>query len=304
MTATASGHISRPAPHGNGRRCIFVSDLHGSSRRYKTLFDLVGNERPSAVLLGGDLFPGFSGSIPADGGGAGDFIGDVLFAGFGALRETLGERYPRVFLILGNDDPRSEEPRMEEGAAMRLWEYLPCRSAALDEFRVFGYPYVPPTPFGLKDWERYDVSRYVDPGCTHPWEGWRSVPADEREARYATIAEDLEKLTEGHDVARGIFLIHTPPHQTSLDRAGLDGQMVDHVPLDVHVGSIAVKRFIERRRPYLTLHGHIHEAARITGRWRERIGETPAFTAAHEGPELAVVRFDLEDPESATRELV
>ena len=98
-----------------------------------------------------------------------------------------------------------------------------------------------------------------------------------------------------------MFLFHTPPHETKLDRAALDGKMVDHVPLDLHVGSIAVRRFIEARQPLLTLHGHIHESARLTGSWRDRIGRTHLFSAAHDGPELALVRFDLEHPEGATR---
>ena len=103
---------------------------------------------------------------------------------------------------------------------------------------------------------------------------------------------------------RAVFLFHTPPHETALDRAALDGMMVDYVPLDVHVGSIAVRRFIEARQPLLTLHGHIHESARLTGSWRDKIGETHLFSAAHDGPELALVRFDLENPEDATRTLI
>ena len=77
--------------------------------------------------------------------------------------------------------------------------------------------------------------------------------------------------------------------------------MVDHVPLDVHVGSIAVRRFIEARQPRLTLHGHVHESARLTGSWRDRIGRTLMLGAAHDGPELALVRFDLERPGAALR---
>jgi hypothetical protein len=80
--------------------------------------------------------------------------------------------------------------------------------------------------------------------------------------------------------------------------------MVDHVPLDVHVGSIAVRRFIEARQPWLTLHGHVHESARLTGAWRDRILGTPMLSAAHDGPELALVRFDLERPETASRSLI
>ena len=101
-----------------------------------------------------------------------------------------------------------------------------------------------------------------------------------------------------------MFLFHAPPHDTVLDRAALDGKMIDHVPLDVHVGSIAIRRFVEQRQPLLTLHGHVHESARLMGAWRQQLGRTWIFGAAHDGPELALVRFDLEAPESAIRELL
>ena len=52
------------------------------------------------------------------------------------------------------------------------------------------------------------------------------------------------------------------------------------------------------------LHGHVHESARLTGAWRDRIGRTLCLSAAHNGPELALVRLDLDDPEGATRELL
>jgi Icc-related predicted phosphoesterase len=88
-----------------------------------------------------------------------------------------------------------------------------------------------------------------------------------------------------------------------LDYADLDGEMVDHAPVDVHIGSIAIQRFIEHYQPFLTLHGHVHETVRLTGQWREKKGTTYCFTAAHDGPELAVVRFDTNDLDSATRKL-
>jgi hypothetical protein len=48
----------------------------------------------------------------------------------------------------------------------------------------------------------------------------------------------------------------------------------------------------------------VHESARITGTWRDQIGRTQLFSAAHDGPELALVEFDLDSPEGATRELL
>jgi len=284
--------------------CLFASDLHGRADRYEKLFGAVEEAAPEAVFLGGDLLPhpmaGLSSSAPD----CEDFVEDLLAAGFERVRNRMGKRYPRVFLILGNDDARLEEAAFLEVAARGLWLYAHDRSFDLGRWRVFGYSYVPPTPFLLKDWERYDVSRYVPPGGVSPEEGRRSVPVPANEVRYATIQKDLEQLAGGRPMERAVFLFHTPPHETSLDRAALDGKMVDHVPLDLHVGSIAVRRFIEARRPLLTLHGHIHESARLTGSWKDRIGRTHMFSAAHDGPELALVRFDLEDPGGAVRDLL
>jgi Icc-related predicted phosphoesterase len=227
-----------------------------------------------------------------------------LVGDFRKLRGDLGARYPSVFLILGNDDPRSLEDAFRGPSVSDLWAYAHNRRLQWGSYSVYGYACVPPTPFLLKDWERYDVSRYVDPGCIDPEHGVYSTPVSDRRKRYRTIQRDLEQLAAEDDLGESIFLFHTPPYDTALDRAAVDGLMVDRAPLDAHVGSIAVRRFIDRRQPMITLHGHIHESARLTGKWREVIGRTHAFSAAHDGPELALVRFSPADPAGAVRELL
>jgi Icc-related predicted phosphoesterase len=284
--------------------CFFVSDLHGYGERYEKLFDLVARERPAALFVGGDILPTGLASYSGAGVRNEDFIHQYLVPGFERLRQELKEAYPEIFLILGNDDTRKEEESVKAVSDQGLWHYIHHQKRKFRDYTVYGYAFVPPTPFLLKDWERYDLSRYVDPGCVSPEEGYRSVPVSNRKIRYATIAKDLDALAGNDTLDRAILLFHTPPYQTNLDRAGLDGKMVDHVPLDVHVGSIAVKKFIEERKPLLTLHGHIHESAARTGSWRDRLGRTHCFSAAHGGPELAVVRFDPEDLDSATREVI
>jgi Icc-related predicted phosphoesterase len=273
--------------------CFFAADIHGREDRWAKLFRRVEEDPPRAVFLGGDLLPF---------GDAGDTL-DFLTRTCDGLRRRLGSRYPQLFVILGNDDRRIEEPGFVEASERGLWTYAHERWTDLGPYLVYGYSYVPPTPFGLKDWERYDVSRFVDPGCVSPEEGFRTVAVPETEVRHATIARDLDLLV-GKDLDRAILLFHTPPYRTKLDRAALDGRSVDHVPLDVHVGSIALRRFIEAHEPRITLHGHIHESARLTGSWRDRIGRCHLFGAAHDGPELALVRFDADDPAGAVRELL
>ncbi len=277
---------------------LFASDLHGRVDRYEKLLAAVLAEPPAALFLGGDLLP-----TPFAHGGAG-FLDAFLLPRFRATRQRLGRRYPRVFLIPGNDDPRSEKPGFCAGEREGAWELLHGRKAEWLGRPVYGYACVPPTPFRLKDWERYDVSRFVDPGCISPEEGLRTVPVPEREARLGTIAADLLRLAGDDDVGEAVFLFHAPPYRTNLDRAALDGMTVEHVPLDVHVGSVAIRRFIEERKPLLTLHGHIHESARLTGSFRDQVGRTVCLSAAHDGPELALVRFDPTAPAAATRELI
>ena len=283
--------------------CFFASDLHGKTDRYAKLLDAIRSERPRGVFLGGDLLPNL-GLGPEEGEAVLDWTRDVLARRFRKLFQEMGPARPEVFLVLGNDDPRSGEDAIREAASEGLWHYAHWERRAFERYEVIGYSFVPPTPFLLKDWERYDVSRYVDPGCVSPEEGYHTAPVSEREARFSTIAEDLEVLAGARGLETTICLFHAPPHDTPLDRAGLDGRTVDHAPMDVHVGSIAIRRFLEARAPRISLHGHIHESARITGAWRCRVGNTYAFGAAHDGPELALVRFDPDRPEEATRELV
>lgn len=277
-------------------RCIFASDLHGHWERYRSLFKIVEQERPDAVLLGGDLLPNAFVSEK----NAFRFLKDMLKG----IRDASGSTDTRFFLILGNDDPRIFEEPLLKASKDGILEYVHFRAARLGDLWVVGYSYVPPSPFGLKDWEKYDVSRYVGPGCVDPSEGHMTAPAPENEAAQANISEDLSLLGKFSDPKRTIYLFHSPPADTDLDRVGLDGVMVDHVPLDVHVGSEAIKRFIQKRQPLVTLHGHIHESTAITGNWKANIGPTYCYNGAHDGRELSIIRFDPEKPGEATRELV
>jgi Icc-related predicted phosphoesterase len=280
--------------------CFFATDLHGQTDRYEKLFRTVEAQSPEALFLGGDLMPhaAHSAGMPVD------FLGRFIAPRLENLRFAMMDRYPAVFVILGNDDLRTEEAGAKDIERRGLWTYAHQRRRDIGPYRVYGYAFVPPTPFLLKDWERYDVSRYTPPGAVSPEEGRRSVEVDPGIVRYGTIAGDLRELVGDDDLTDAVLLFHSPPHDTALDRAALDGKTIDHVPLDLHVGSIAVRRFIEDRQPLVTLHGHVHESTRLTGRWRDSIGRTHMFNAAHDGPELALVKFDLDDPAGASRELL
>lgn len=285
-------------------KCLFVSDLHGRTEQYNKLFQQITLELPQIVFVGGDILPSGAMHFVNSNPSVSNFVNDFLIPKFLELKQTLVEKYPRIFLILGNDDPRCDERAIIEGDSIGLWTYANMKSFGYENFTITGYQYVPPTPFQLKDWEKYDVSRYIDPGCVSPEEGRRTTPVEESVIRYGTIKKDLEKLTQDLNFEKVVFLFHSPPYKTNLDRAALDGKMIDYVPLDVNVGSIAIKKLIETKQPYLTLHGHVHESTRITNVWKDKAGTTQMFGAAHDGSELCVIIFDLEKLEDATRKLI
>ncbi|MFW6101295.1 MAG: metallophosphoesterase family protein [Bacteroidota bacterium] len=279
--------------------CCFVSDIHGYNVRYDKLYYHILHQPPDILFIGGDMLPHgyYMNKSEPD-----DFLHNRMADLFSDLKQKLGDRYPKIFLILGNDDPRiNEEKIISLGSQYQIWEYIHNRHVRYGQYDIYGYSFVPPTPFGLKDWEKYDVSRFVDPGCSHPFQGMRTVKPD-FDPEHDNIKNDLNLLTDRNDLSSAIFLFHSPPYDTSLDRAALDGKMVDFVPMDVHVGSIAIQRFIDQRQPLLTLHGHVHEASSITGEWMEKMGRTFAFNASYDKKEhLAMVAFDLEDLQNARR---
>lgn len=278
---------------------IFVSDLHGSIPRYQQLFRIIKNETPDAVFFGGDLLPLHLDKHRS----MKEFIEKIIFSELKTIRRDYDERI-RFFVIMGNDDPRIYESLFLQAEKKGLLDYSNQKTISYKKMYVSGYAFIPPTPFQLKDWERYDVSEFIDVGAVSLEQGKRTFKVPLDEIKYSTIAEDLALLSKQSPARKTIYLFHSPPYNSLLDHADLFGKKVDHAPMDVHVGSIAIQRFIQEHQPLITLHGHVHESTYITGSWRIKTDKTYSFTAAHNGPELAVVRFDTMHLDEATRELI
>lgn len=281
--------------------CFFVSDLHGNRQRFDALYQEILTNKPDILFMGGDIYPNIFKSM---GDYKDGFFLSYFLEFFRNLKKEMGSYYPKVFIILGNDDPKTEEIFFTEIERKEgLWEYIHNKRTDYGKYKIFGYSNIPPTPFTYKDWELYDVSRYVDPGCIHPNEGKRFFDPG-FDIEFTTIKSQLESLTKDEDLKNAIFLFHSPPYKTSLDRAALDNMYFDHVPLDVHVGSIAILDMIIEKQPKICLHGHIHESSRLTGLWMEKINNTYAFTAAYDENKLSLIIFDPEKPSEAIRKII
>ncbi len=116
-------------------------------------------------------------------------------------------------------------------------------------------------------------SSYANPT---PWNSPREL---DEEALYKHLQGLANQLG---DPQRAIFNLHVPPYDSRLDRApelkpDLTPVYKGGAPVEIPVGSHAVRQVIEEYQPLLALHGHIHES-----RGETRIGRTLALNSGSE----------------------
>lgn len=245
-------------------KLVYAADPHGEAAAYEALADLARDERADVVLLGGDLFAYSREAAPQLAFAAGPF--------HDFLRRLRALAIP-VLAIAGNVDRPAAIARLREferAGLLRLLGPRPHRFAPRGEgaLAIVGYPLVPPTPFRLKDHERRDLAadRYGGPRpilISSPAPDGAPVAApDDRLDRLPSMEEDLAAMPPTREPT--LLVAHSPPWGCALDLT----------ETGAHAGSRALRRWIEVRQPLLALHGHLHEAPDLTGRWAERCGAT------------------------------
>lgn len=260
---------------------LYTSDLHGQSHLYEQLMALAAARRPAVVTIGGDLAPHATGV-------EGVRQQRVFFRGFFIeFARRLHEAVPGLELVvlMGNDDWRANMDVLDEQEGA-LWRVIHARAVRVDEQWVGGLSWVPITPFALKDWELWDDEHS---GTAGRLDGWRSEGEAlspfrfDPERRGPTLERALDALAQASSPAETLYVLHSPPHETRCDMIGNGA----------HVGSRAIRRFVERHRPPLVLSGHIHESPRVSSSFRDTIGPTVVVNPGQFGTNrLCGVWFD------------
>ena len=248
-------------------KLLYTADLHGNGGFYRKLLRIAAKKKVNAIVIGGDLLPktgDFTSLIEEQR----HFITDTLRPLLLAFRDS--NPAADVFLMMGNDDFQVNLHLLEDMEEEGLLKLLHMRVHHLTEgLFIAGYSCVRPTPFSCKDWERYDdEQRILQPGPYKPVistaNGLIDINEQEWYASHPTMEEDLEQLAQMSDPKRTVYVLHDPPYDTNLDLL-FNGQ---------HIGSAAVRRFIEQHQPPAVLSGHIHESPKVSGKVMDRIGDT------------------------------
>ena len=285
-------------------KVLFTSDLHGNERQYKKLIDHAIRISADFIIIGGDIAPKrltVENFIEAQR----DFIKNRLSELISRLKQELPNS--KIFLMMGNDDCAANMDVLDNSKLYNVIHGI--RTKLTKEFDIVGYSYVPITPFGIKDWEKFDLSE-VSSNLKEMYEhrkktnyrldGFKSTKLGFMEFEFDSELEKLDSIQK--DLANDIvnkksnkilYVFHTPPNKTKLDMSL--GKR--------HLGSFAVREFIEKNQPYLTLHGHIHETVDVSKKFKDKIGNTLCLSSGNDnlGRRLAVLVFDLENPQDAKR---
>lgn len=284
---------------------LFSADLHGNIVQYSKLFKKASDDKVDSVIIGGDIAPKDAAHRTVK--DQRHFLEKELVPLIKKFNEDNKKRNHAcsVYIIMGNDDFKPNYYVLKKYEQTAVFVILHNKCVKLHEdFRICGYPYVPLTPFLYKDWEKLDLigkseeetrKGFITEGKKARGNVFSDIKFDLKN-RKNTIEKDLRKLL-GHSDPRKIVLIsHSPPYNTDIDMIS---------PRE-HVGSEAVRKMIEEKQPLASLHGHIHETVDVSGQFMARLGKTFCLTSGndHQGENIAVVKFNLYEPEKAVREII
>ncbi len=254
-------------------RLLYVTDLHGWTGGYERIAAIAQEEEITTVVNGGDMFPHGRDLVSVQR----RFIAGSL----GPYLERLSAAGISYYGMLGNDDCRAVLPDWLDlvRTSPRLHDLTEGWLPLADGLTICGCNYIPDPPFRLKDWSVLDTRDYRRPP-QHPdplvSRGDRLEPAGDMEAFFQarpTLKDLLDAIaTRAAGWERAIVVCHAPPKGTGLG----------NISADMDVGSAAVRAWIKRYQPLLTLHGHIHESPRITGVDTVKIGRTTVHQPGQE----------------------
>lgn len=274
-------------PKSRPYRLFFVADLHGSEKCFRKFINAGTHYGVDALILGGDVTGKALVPIVRRGDGSYEtrLLGrtevmrdeseverierQIRFNGFYPFRSDPDE----IAALEGDPTLRAEHFQEVISRDIRRWIQLADERLADSGIECIVIPGNDDEPFvgdllatgqrlrnpegEVIDLGAYQLLSYGWSNIT-PWRSPRELEEDVLEKRIEEIAAHLDPDRPA------IFNLHVPPFGSGIDdapeiRADLSlvgGSSAAMVP----VGSLAVRRVIERHQPMLGLHGHIHES--------------------------------------------
>ena len=287
-------------------RILYASDFHGSNACFRKFLGAALQYQATVLMVGGDVTG--KAMIPIVHQGQGRYQAHL----FGRSEEpTTAADLERLRLTISNvgfypvvlepeeakaleDDPARMGSLFERLMCERVSEWLALAEEKLspagarlffmpgnDDLysidRVIGEFSEVRNPDGRRLWldDDHEVVGMAHANMT-PWRCSRDIEEDELTRKLDALEQQLERPD------RAVALLHVPPYDSAIDSCPDLDENLQIIHRGGHVlmksaGSHAVRAFLERVQPMLSLHGHIHEAP-----GHVRVGRTLAINAGSE----------------------
>jgi hypothetical protein len=270
-------------------RIFFTSDVHGSDVCFLKFLNAAKFYQANVLILGGDITGKMIVPIveQGDGSSVADFLGVREVVRNAEARQALEKKihnsgyYPYA-TSLGEFEKLQADRKLVDDLFSKVMADGVKRWVGIAEQRLKGT--------GVKCFispgndDRFDIDEplrsssiitypedqvvYVDDhhemitsgwASTTPWKSPREVPEAELIKKFQPMIDKVQNMEHA------IFNIHNPPYETPIDLAPeLDADLKPVIKGGaismIHVGSVTVRQIIEKYKPMLGIHGHIHEA--------------------------------------------
>jgi uncharacterized protein len=270
-------------------RVFFITDVHGSTRCFKKFLNAAKFYKANILVLGGDLTGKVL--IPVVDQGDGTFrcrfegnelslrntkeVDDLV------ARATDSGLYTRIMTRKEFEeisaDPKNVTAAFNKAMVDRVTEWMRLAEERLGNTDVMCYispgnddlfdvdPILSSSSYVINPEEKVvsidGEHEMITLGYTNhtPWHSPREVDEEE-------LGRKIENLAAGvKNMKTAIFNIHVPPINTPIDKAPMVDENLKVVVRSGQVqmtsaGSTACRAAIEKHRPMLGIHGHIHES--------------------------------------------
>ena len=295
-------------------KVVYTSDVHGNRNQLKTFVEYALRAKPATVIIGGELAPSNT-RIDTANSRYIDAQRTFLEQDFPEMILPLKKGLPetKIFVMLGNDDCEVNLDVLN--AHPELYTEIRGKRFGIDDTHdIVGYSVVPITPFLVKEFQKFDLSDIPEwarkeyqhaqkksnlrglRSVRHQNSEWEILQFEQSQEISDSIQKDLQDTLFTTRSQNTVYVFHAPPYNTALDIFAEDK----------HVGSFAVREFIQKNNPKITLHGHIHETVDMSGKFLDHIGDSILISAGNHNYDnkVAVVEFDLYKPELAQRKKI
>jgi Icc-related predicted phosphoesterase len=270
-------------------RIFFTSDVHGSDVCFMKFLNAAKFYQANVLILGGDITGKMI--VPlveqGDGSAVADFLGIREVVKTPDERQALEKRirnsgyYPYSTATDEFEKLQADKKLVDElfskvmAAGVKRWvdiadqrlkgTNVKCYISPGNDDRfdideaLKGSPaviYPEDVVLRVDDYHEMVTSGWVS---TTPWNSPREVPEAELINKFQPMIDKIQNMENA------IFNIHNPPYETPLDLAPeLDANLKPVIKGGaismIHVGSPTVRQLIEKYKPLLGIHGHIHES--------------------------------------------